>query len=968
MPGAPNYYAKYVAESFSYDPAPQAIDPAGYACQESPLPAGGVLCRQVSAGYAYDVWGNAYFERHATFFSYDRHGRLVRKVGPVNLDRPSASDVTPIEERTYWPETEALARRGRLMAVKRYASTSAPPLLTSYDYDAFGPYQITQPNGAASTIVKDSHGRPVLVVGPDGQPRETRYHDGLDPRLQLFPSGAAVRSTYDTMGRLSSVEYLSGDPEQPGATPTLVWGEYYSYDAAGNRVHTERRDASGNVTWQQDREYDVQHRLVRETNPENAAASRALVYDASGFLASVTDEEGRVTAYTPDGLNRVKKVRRSGFDAQGAPAGFDVAQYTYRFYGDGVSKVVDGKGIAATYQQDDFGRLAWVSSPDIKEGAVRFLYDARGNVVQRKANHVTVSYTYDGLDRLVTVNATNTVDRSAIAYTYRYDEPGGVGQLTSIIEPERTVSYGYDAAGRLTSETIQENGVAAPLVIQYVHDADGAVSDIIYPSGLHIVLARDPATRAVTQIRNAADGTVYADQVMRLPGGPVGNFVFGNGLALAQTFNHRYEPQAIASGPLSLGYGMTPAGDVASISDGSATRSFRYDFLDRLAESPGWLAYGYDNNGNRVSENVEGMQGTDSYTYDTLTKTFGQSGAANYAYAYDYQTNVSAVGRYNEAGTAISAAMCLRHDALGRMTLVGGIKSSYVNFTPGGTTCYSDSYVQTASTRFKYDARNRRIARWQATTNQWFYVVSDGAGNPLSELALTGGSWTKLRDYLWLDGRPLAQIEYPGPGGGAQGYVYYYHLDHIGLPRALTNQNGQVVWSTTARPYGDIVESATNDPLSGRVVVTNLRLPGQYDERLFQMAGIDMQGPYYNWNRWYLPSLGRYMELDPWALQGEMNSEFAPDWYNYAEGNPLRKTDRNGLAAMPKDPCKPRPKSECAEHGRACMKEADGYRLTMRDCLNCRARCETADGEWPWYARDFNGRRNCDYLNPGWDQ
>lgn len=51
--------------------------------------------------------------------------------------------------------------------------------------------------------------------------------------------------------------------------------------------------------------------------------------------------------------------------------------------------------------------------------------------------------------------------------------------------------------------------------------------------------------------------------------------------------------------------------------------------------------------------------------------------------------------------------------------------------------------------------------------------------------------------------------------------------------------------------------------------MTNLRLPGQYDERLFAAAGITgLQGPYYNWNRWYLPGVGRYLELDPVALEG----------------------------------------------------------------------------------------------------
>jgi RHS repeat-associated protein len=78
--------------------------------------------------------------------------------------------------------------------------------------------------------------------------------------------------------------------------------------------------------------------------------------------------------------------------------------------------------------------------------------------------------------------------------------------------------------------------------------------------------------------------------------------------------------------------------------------------------------------------------------------------------------------------------------------------------------------------------------------------------------------------------------------------------------------------------------------------VTNLRLPGQYDERLFWSVGL--QGPYYNWNRWYLPGVGRYLELDPIAL-GEGFNGFGSPWYNYALSNPLRWTDVMGLAWCP---------------------------------------------------------------------
>jgi len=83
---------------------------------------------------------------------------------------------------------------------------------------------------------------------------------------------------------------------------------------------------------------------------------------------------------------------------------------------------------------------------------------------------------------------------------------------------------------------------------------------------------------------------------------------------------------------------------------------------------------------------------------------------------------------------------------------------------------------------------------------------------------------------------------------------------------------------------------------SGQPVVTNLRLPGQHDERL--LASVGLQGPYYNWNRWYLPGVGRYLELDPIALGGGLNGRGASDWYNYALGNPLRYVDPDANVAI----------------------------------------------------------------------
>ena len=233
--------------------------------------------------------------------------------------------------------------------------------------------------------------------------------------------------------------------------------------------------------------------------------------------------------------------------------------------------------------------------------------------------------------------------------------------------------------------------------------------------------------------------------------------------------------------------------------------------------------------------------------------------------------------------------MCLRHAPLGRLTQVGTTTSA---LTPGGLACLTDADVSAPIAQYRYDSRNLRVARHGS--GAWTYFAYDQGGRILSELTPTGdpaAPWHKLRDYVWLDGFLLAQVEYPA----GTPTPYYVHSDALGTPRALTNAQGALVWSTFQRPFGEVGETITPDPNTGRSVVTNLRLPGQYDERLFGSLGL--QGPYYNWNRWYLPGVGRYLEPDPIAMAGGFNGEWGPDWYGYALQNPMRFTDASGLLA-----------------------------------------------------------------------
>jgi RHS repeat-associated protein len=439
-----------------------------------------------------------------------------------------------------------------------------------------------------------------------------------------------------------------------------------------------------------------------------------------------------------------------------------------------------------------------------------------------------------------------------------------------------------------------ESGGERDLVVGYEYDTGGRLIGITYPTGTRVAYDRYAATQEVITVRNAVSGAVYADQIRKVAGGPLRSLVFPGSVPLYQGFNFRWEQTLVRSGPVNLQYTPTPAGDVGQIVDGPLPQPFAYDFLDRLTGSTGWFTYGYDWNGNRSSESLEGTSLTNAYAFDRLTtsSTAGTTPVARYAYGYDYQSNLSGIGKYNTAGTAMEKAVCLRHDALGRLVTVGTALAGYVS--PDATTCTNDSFMTAATAKFKYDFRNRRIASWRATTNEWVYTFFDQAGQPLAELARTSDPlkpWRPVREYVWLEGRPIAQIEYDAATGASRSYSV--HTDAIGMPRALASPTGATVWTASVpRPFGDITETTTPDPETGKTVVTNLRLPGQYDERL--LASVGLQGPYYNWNRWYLPSVGRYLELDPIAKEGSFNTALGVDWYAYASGNPMRWVDRRG--------------------------------------------------------------------------
>ena len=152
-------------------------------------------------------------------------------------------------------------------------------------------------------------------------------------------------------------------------------------------------------------------------------------------------------------------------------------------------------------------------------------------------------------------------------------------------------------------------------------------------------------------------------------------------------------------------------------------------------------------------------------------------------------------------------------------------------------------------------------ARVRFAYNQQGQLVGDydEYGNPIQEI-------------VWFAGQPVALIQ--------DDDMYYVHTDHLGTPRAVVDDNNEVVWQWKSDPFG--VARANEDvDGDGERFVTHLRFTGQY---------YDVEsGLHYNVNRTYDPVTGRYIESDPIGLVAGLNT------YGYVGGNPVNSMDPSGL-------------------------------------------------------------------------
>jgi YD repeat-containing protein len=183
------------------------------------------------------------------------------------------------------------------------------------------------------------------------------------------------------------------------------------------------------------------------------------------------------------------------------------------------------------------------------------------------------------------------------------------------------IAYGYDAHGRVTSDTREVAGVQ--YLLAYRYDSAGRLDQLTYPSGRTVNQAFDGLGRvsAVTTTKPGEQAQNVVTGVTYLPFGGVRGYTLGNGQVYTRGIDLDGRIASYTLGTQSFAIGYDAASRIEFISEVTNppnTNTYGYDELDRLTSAvlPGTpYAYSYDAVGNRTSRTAGASTHTYAYSF-----------------------------------------------------------------------------------------------------------------------------------------------------------------------------------------------------------------------------------------------------------------------------------------------------------------------------------------------------------------
>ncbi len=574
-------------------------------------------------------------------------------------------------------------------------------------------------------------------------------------------------------------------------------------------------------------------------------------YDPNGNTIGIHLPDGQNITQEYDAYNRLIRTT--------APLGLS-RTYTYD-YKDNLISSTDANGHTITYGYDVLGRRT--SMTDANGHTTSFTYDPAGNMLTlTDAKGNTTSFTYDALNRLV-----RKTYPDGVAYTYSYDAIGRMVSQTDL--NGNTINYAYDRLGRLVQKQFPDSTNA-----DYAYDLAGKLLTGTNPDST-VTYTYDAAGHVTSATQNGKTISYSYDAVgnrvsMTTPEGEVVQYNYNDG-----NFMTRIQ----LSNGTGISYSHDSLGRITRRDyTGGVYATITYDNAGRLVKlvynkADGTVIYTQsnvlDNASNIVQKTTE--TGTTAYSYDNTYQllTADHPAMTDEQYSYDPVGNRLTSAEFND----------WTYNNRNELSRYDGITFNYDNngntitkTDVNGTTTYHYNYENRmirvdlpggGTATYKYDVLGRRVEKnVNGVITQFLWD-----GNML--LAEYDGTGSLKRNYFSGadDMNPSMMVE--------AGQVYFYVKDHLDTPQKVVDESGDVKWTGEYSAFGEVTVSL-ND------VTNHFRFPGQY---------LDGEtGLYYNYQRYYDPTLGRYMSEDQIGFIDGVNL------YQYVLSNPVVLIDPFGLA------------------------------------------------------------------------
>ena len=820
----------------------------------------------------------------------------------------------------------------------------------------------TDLDGNVTTLERDANGNLTGVVAPNGQRTGITTEDGLitkitDPasgeyRFDYY-DGALLKSMTTPRAMTTSFQY---DPTGRLSRDTDAAGGFQALTRTGTNKHyiANRSTAEGRTTT-----YDVEYAADGAVKRTITQPTGEITHDnkTSGGLRTMTSPDGSTATplFGPDSrFGMGAPVLSSATVTTGSHAltASSTRQATladpnniFSLTSLVATSTVNGKvwqstwnaaarsvvdrspaGRIVTSTLDTKGRVASVQVPGLSP--LSATYDALGRLQSVQQGTRTTALTYDS--RRYVASVTDSLHRTV---SFDRDDLGRV--TTETLTDGRTVLFGYDADGNMTSITPPGRplhgfsftpvdlvgGYTPPAVsgtgaTTYRYNRDRQLTLVTRPDGQNITLGYDTAGRVQSLIAPALVNTFGYDGVGRVASissssGESLAYSYDGSLLTAQqwsgevsgTVAYTYNSDLRLASENGIGYGydgdglLTSAGALTLTNDaqtglltgtsiGLLSDAYSYNVFGEPA------GYSFTENGGvvfdeqyvrddagRIASRTETFSGTSTtfgYGYDAAGRLASVTRDGTQTAAYTYNTNSGRATKISAAGTEEAT-----YDDQDRLLTYNGM--SYTYTANGELSSKTDA---SGTTSYVYDALDNLRTVVLPDTTRIDYVI-DGQNRRVGKKV----NGTLVQGWLYADQlRVIAELD--GSGALVAQFVYGTHTnvpdyiirsgntyrivtDHTGSPRFIVDIGGNLEQQMDYDEFGYLTAD------------TN---PG------FQPFGF--AGGFYDRDtglvrfgaRDYDPQTGHWTTKDPLMLGGG-----DANLYAYDANDPINNIDPTGL-------------------------------------------------------------------------